>query len=299
MTMKTTIYSKVLWMAATALLIAGCDKGMIPTEDVADGQMRIEVKHPSLTRATETAFEKGDVIGLFATEYTDGVATPLQVSGNWANNVATTFDGSKWVPGKKVYWSDNTMDVYGYYPYMKPTSINEHLWSVQLDQSTAETADALSGYEASDFLWAKAAGVSQADGAATLQFAHRCSKLVVKLVKGVDYEGVFPSESELYIHNVVPTAVIDFTTGAVTKDMYSEPGTIKARRVDDETFEAIIVPQRIDTRRPFIEYVANGISFLLDDTFVFRAGKQHTINLTINANPDQIQVEIGGEIQGW
>ena len=299
MTMKTTIYSKALWVAAITLLMASCDKEMIPTEDVDDGQLRIEVKHPSLTRATETAFEKGDVIGLFATEYTDGVATPLQISGNWANNVATAFDGSKWVPGKKVYWSDNTMDVYGYYPYMKPTSINEHLWSVQLDQSTAETADALSGYEASDFLWAKATGVCETDGAATLQFAHRCSKLVVKLVKGADSEGVFPSESELYIHNVVPTAVIDFTTGAVTKDMYSEPGTIKARRVDDETFEAIIVPQRIDTRRPFIEYIANGISFLLDDTFVFRAGKQHTINLTINANPDQIQVEIGGEIQGW
>ena len=290
----------ILYIGMASLLMIGCDKNEayeMPTID--DGELRIEAQHPSATRATETAFEKGDIIGLFATEYTNGKATPLQISGNWANNVATTFDGSQWKPAKKIFWSDNAMDVYGYYPYMKPTSIDEHLWSVQPDQSTPETADALSGYEASDFLWAKATGVSQTDGAATLQFAHRCSKLVVKIVKGKDYQGVLPTESELYIHNVVPTATIDFTNGAVTKDMYGEPAVIKARRVDDETFEAIIVPQRVDTRRPFIEFIANGVSFLLEDTFVFRAGKQHTINLTINANPDQIQVEIGGEIQGW
>lgn len=296
MIMRT--YKSIL-IGAVALFMISCEKENLPAEEYDDGQLRIEVQHPSLSRATETAFEEGDVIGIYATEYTDGVSVPLQISGNWANNVATTFNGDDWNPSKKIYWSDNAMDVYGYYPYMKPTSIDEHLWSVQLDQSTPETAEALSGYEASDFLWAKTTGVSQTDGVATLQFAHRCSKLVIKLVKGPDYAGVFPTESELYIHNVVPTATIDLTTGAVTKYVYGEPGTIKARRVDDETFEAIIVPQRVDTRRPFIEYIANGVSFLLDDTFVFKAGKQHTINLIINANPDQIQVEIGGEIQGW
>ena len=295
-----TMKKNILYIGIASLLMVGCDKNEVYEESlVHDGELRIEAQHPSMTRTTETAFEKGDVIGLFATEYINGMAAPLQISGNWANNVATTFDGIQWNPAKKIFWSDNTMDVYGYYPYMKPTSIDEHLWSVQLDQSTSETAEALSGYEASDFLWAKATGVSQADGVATLQFTHRCSKLVVKIVRGKDYQGVLPTESELYIHNVVPTATIDFTNGAVTKDMYGEPAVIKARRVDDETFEAIIVPQRVDTRRPFIEFIANGVSFLLEDTFVFRAGKQHTINLTINANPDQIQVEIGGEIQGW
>lgn len=296
MIMRT--YKSIL-LGVVAFFMISCEKDNLPAEEYDDGQLRIEVQHPSLSRATETAFEERDVIGIYATEYTDGVSVPLQISGNWANNVATTFNGDDWSPSKKIYWSDNAMDVYGYYPYMKPTSIDEHLWSVQLDQSTPETAEALSGYEASDFLWAKTTGVSQTDGVATLQFAHRCSKLVIKLVKGPDYAGVFPTESELYIHNVVPTATIDLTTGAVTKYVYGEPGTIKARRVDDETFEAIIVPQRVDTRRPFIEYIANGVSFLLDDTFVFKAGKQHTINLIINANPDQIQVEIGGEIQGW
>ena len=285
-------------MISLALLAIGCENsGNTPV--VEDGVMQINVLHPSATRATETAFEKGDMIGLYATEYSGDVASPLQISGNWANNVATTYNGTTWIPAKKIFWSENKMDVYGYYPYMIPTSIDEHLWSVQLDQSTPETADALSGYEASDFLWGKATGVSQTDGNVQLEFKHRCSKLVVKLVKGADYSGVLPTESELYIHSTVPTATIDFVNGAVVKDIHGEMETIKARRVDDETFEAIIIPQRMETRRPFLEYIANGVSYLYEGTFVFKAGKQHTLELTINSNPDQIEIEVGGNVGDW
>ena len=289
---------KYIAIISLALLAMGCENND-NTIVVKDGVMQIEVLHPSATRATETAFEKGDMIGLYATEYSGDVASPLQISGNWANNVATNYDGNIWTPSKKIFWSENKMDVYGYYPYMIPTSIDEHLWSVQLDQSTPETADALSGYEASDFLWGKATGVSQTDGNVQLEFKHRCSKLVVKLVKGADYSGVLPTESELYIHSTVPTATIDFTNGAVTKYIYGDMETIKARRVDDATFEAIIIPQRMETRRPFLEYIANGVSYLYEGTFVFKAGKQHTLELTINSNPDQIEIEVGGNVGDW
>lgn len=285
-------------LVVATLLMVGCENSEdIPV--VEDGVMQIEVLHPSATRATETAFEGGDRIGLYATEYNGDVASPLQISGNWANNVATTYDGAIWTPAKKIFWSENRMDVYGYYPYMTPTSIDEHLWSVQLDQSTPETADALSGYEASDFLWGKATGVSQTDGDVQLEFKHRCSKLVVKLVKGKDYSGVLPTESELYIHSTVPTATIDFTNGAVTKYIYGEMETIKAKRVDDGTFEAIIIPQRMETRRPFLEYIANGVSYLYESTFIFKAGKLHTLELTINSNPDQVEIEVGGNVGEW
>ena len=285
-------------LTVATLLMVGCENSEdIPV--VEDGVMQIEVLHPSATRATETAFESGDKIGLYATEYNDDVASPLQISGNWANNVAVAYDGTVWNPAKKIFWSENKMDVYGYYPYMTPTSIDEHLWSVQLDQSTLETADALSGYEASDFLWGKATGVSQTDGDVQLEFKHRCSKLVVKLVKGKDYTGVLPTESELYIHSTVPTATIDFTNGAVTKYIYGEMETIKAKRVDDGTFEAIIIPQRMETRRPFLEYIANGVSYLYESTFIFKAGKLHTFELTINSNPDQIEIEVGGSVSEW
>ena len=283
-----------IWMAA--LMLASCDKAEEITVD--DGSIRFVMQHPSATRATETSFEQGDKIGLYLTEYTGETPALLQISGNWANNVAATLDGADWVTAKKIFWSDNRMDVYGYYPYMSPVSIDEQPFSVALDQSTERVGDRLGGYEASDFLWAKTEGVDQSEQTVTLQFSHRCSKLVIKLVKGSSYEGELPDNATVYVHSVVPTATIDFTTGAVTKDIFGEMATIKTRKVDNATYEAIVIPQRLESRRPFIEVVVNNVSYLLEDTFQFKAGMQHTLSLIINSNPDQVSVDIGGEIVG-
>lgn len=287
---------KIYLLAVTSLLLVNCNSENITMPE--DNTMRIEVLHPSVTRATETAFEFGDKIGLYASEY-DETSVPLQISGNWTNNVAVTYDGESWNPSKTIFWSEKKMDVYGYYPYMNPTSIKEHVWPIQLDQSTVDTETGMSAYEASDFLWAKATGVSKADDEVELQFNHRCSKLVVKLIKGSGYKGEFPDVSELLIHNTVPTAAINFTNGAVTKYVYGETATIKARKVSNDTFEAIVVPQRVESRRPFLEYIANDVSFLYESTFVFKAGKQHTLELTINSNPDQINIDISGKVENW
>ena len=290
---------KILYiLTAATLLIVNCESNEnIPVVD--DGAMRIEVLHPSATRATEAAFENGDVIGLYATEYSGDFAAPLQISGNWANNVATTFDGASWTPAKKIFWSENKMDVYGYYPYMTPTSIDEHHWSVQLDQSTPETADALSGYEMSDFLWAKAEGVSQDDGDVQLQFEHICSKLVIKLVKGETFEGDFPDNTVVYLHSTVPTATIDLEKGIVSKDIYGEATPIKAKRVSSDTFEVILIPQSIQSRLPFVEIEMNGIAYMTYDLFSYLPGVQYSVSITLNSSPEQIEIEVGGNVGDW
>lgn len=289
---------KYIALATLAFVIAGCENSdNIPI--VEDGVMQIEVLHPSATRATETSFENGDVIGLYATEYSGDFAAPLQISGNWANNVATTFDGASWTPAKKIFWSENKMDVYGYYPYMTPTSIDEHLWSVQLDQSTPETADALSGYEASDFLWAKAEGVSKEDVNVQLQFKHKCTKMVIKLVKGEAFTDEFPNDTEVYLHSTVPTATINFTTGNISKDIYGERQKIKARQVSIDTYEVILIPQSITENMPFIEVTMGGISYLTEDMFSYLPGVQYNVAITLNSSPEQIEVEIGGSVDNW
>ncbi|MFR3330879.1 MAG: fimbrillin family protein [Odoribacter splanchnicus] len=117
------------------LLCTACNKEHATTFP-DDGTMRFEMRHPA-TRATATTFEQGDRIGLYITEYDGCVATPLQISGNWANNVAAVLDGEVWTTARKIFWSGNKMDVYGYYPYMTPVSIDEHPFAVALDQSYA------------------------------------------------------------------------------------------------------------------------------------------------------------------
>ena len=161
--------------AMAALVMSSCTKSddeITPTSN----EMKFAAEYPT-TRATATAFESGDAMGVYVSQYDGEVAAPLQVSGNYANNVKSTFDGSKWVNSPAIYWADGKFDVFAYYPYDNPASVDEYKFSVALDQSTAETADALSGYEASDFLWAKATGISKMD-AVPLTFKHRMSKVV-------------------------------------------------------------------------------------------------------------------------
>lgn len=59
-----------------------------------------------------------------------------------------------------------------------------------------------------------------------------------------------PGKPELSIHNVVPTATTDFTTGAATEYLYKEMATVKALRMGDGTFESVrAVPQRHSPNR--------------------------------------------------
>ena len=281
--------------AMAALVMSGCTKS---DDEItpALNQMQFAAEYPT-TRATASAFEAGDAMGVYVSQYDGEVAAPLQVSGNYANNVKSTFDGSKWVNSSAIYWADGKFDVFAYYPYDKPASVDEYKFSVALDQSTPETTDALSGYEASDFLWAKATGISKMD-AVPLTFKHGLSKVVINLVKGEDYEGDIPAEAVVRIHNTVPAAIIDLATGIVTKNGYESAKSITTKKVSDGVYTAIVVPQRLENKLPLIEVLSHGVSYLVESKFVFRSGTQHTINLTLNNNPDKVKIEIGGELEG-
>ena len=294
--MKKIIYITMV----AALLIGGCTKSY--DEVFSSNEMRFAAQYASTTRATGSEFEVGDALGVFVTQYNGEMAVPLQISGNYANNSKSIFDGTNWSNSPAIYWDGDKpeakYDIFGYYPFDKPASVDEYLFTVALDQSTEATAEALSGYEASDFLWAKAEGVSQM-ATVPLTFKHRLSKIVVNLIKGEDYTGEIPTDAIVSIHNTVPAANIDLASGMVVMNSHAAPQSIRTKKVEDGVYTAIIVPQRLQTRRPFIEIVSEGVSYLVESSFVFRSGIQHTINITLNNNPDKVKIEIGGEIEGW
>ena len=287
----------IMLSVIVALVISSCSKNdeeFIPVSNL----MQFVVEYPS-SRATASAFETGDAIGVYVLQYDGETTSSLQVSGNYANNVKSTFNGTNWINSPAIYWDEGKFDVFAYYPYDKPTSVDEYNFSVALDQSTVETAEALSGYEASDFLWAKATSVSKMD-AVPLTFKHGLSKLVINLVKGDDYEGDIPAEAVVRIHNTIPTAIIDLATGIVTKNGYESAKSITAKKISNGVYTAIVVPQRLENKLPLIEVLSNGVSYLVESKFVFRSGTQHTINLTLDSNPDKVKIEIGGEnVEGW
>ena len=75
--------------------------------------------------------------------------------------------------------------------------------------------------------------------------------------------------------------------------------TITAHQDDEYSYSAIIVPQRVDNRMPLIEVVIKGVSYLFESKFQFKPGVEHLVNLTITENPEQVKIDIGGEIKGW
>lgn len=282
---------------AAALLLAACSSSEYEDATVGSREMKFSVDYPSATRATASAFEAGDAMGVYVTQYDGEQGVPLQISGNYANNSRTVFDGSTWQCTPPIYWADGKFDVYAYYPYDTPLSVDNYSFAVALDQSTPKTAEALGGYEASDLLWASAKGVSQMD-LVPLTFKHCLSRMVVVLQKGEDYSGDLPDDAVVRIHNTVPVADIDLSAGTAIKNSNESAQSITAHKDGLGLYSAIVVPQRLDTRRPLVEILASGVSYLIESSFVFKAGTQHTMTVTLNNNPDQVKIEIGGEIGG-
>ena len=241
-------------------------------------------------------------MGLYAVEYDGDEVASLQVAGNYINNEALTYNGSTWAGTRTLYWSENPCDFYAVYPYQPEVkSIDTYLFDITTDQSSPESEGALSGYEASDLMWAKAEKHSREDGAVKLQFKHMMSKVIVKLVKGEKYEGDLPEEIATHIYNTVTTAKVDFTHGSLERYELGEKKTISMRQTAPDTFEAIVVPQHIERRTPLVEITMEGIAYLLNYSVSFRPGYQHTITVTLNTSPEQekIEINIDGEIEDW
>ena len=301
---RTIICSLALLLALTA-----CQERSLQQDGPAR-EMKIAVLAPGVhTKVSAESFDADDRIGLFVTDYIEETTPmPLQTSGNRATNIAATFDGTAWDLAKIVYWGSGKSDVYAYYPYIENISeIDNQFFAVSEDQDTQRSEAGLGGYEASDLLWAKAEGVSSSGGAVTLPMKHLMSKLTVRIVAGEDYIGSLPSDASVLLHNTVTGARIDFAGGSVVKDPYSGAKSINMKKLGVRTsdgveavvFEAIVVPQMLETSVPLLEINSKSVSYLLEDSFNFRPGVAYTYTATLNTSTTAIKVEIGCEIEDW
>lgn len=295
--------TKLSYIVCIAGLIGLCGCNNSETTAVTDNNvMRFEMIHPSLamskasSRANDTGFDSGDSVGVYIATHN----APLQLAGNYVNNQRIDFNGTTWTPARTIYWDDGKYDVFAYYPY-KPvvSSVDNLSFTVATDQTTAKNGNTLGGYEASDFLFAKDTAVVASGNAVKLQYNHKMSRILVRLIKGEDYEGDLPETAEVYIHNTVPTATIDLNVGVATRYQYGTTQSIKAKPLGNNLYAAIIVPQRIDNSQPLIEVIAKGVSYLWESKFLFKPGVQHTVSLIIDKNPEQVKIDIGGEIENW
>ena len=297
---RMTLYNIYAACLGLALCLAGCgQEEMTEAGEQPADVMRFSLTHPdegARTRVTETHFEKDDRIGL----YVCTAEAPLEVGGNYVNNALLTFNGSAWHPEHPIFWNNGSYDVYAYYPQVSPvTSVDDLPFSVATDQQAAGNEQTPGGYEASDFLWASAKKQTADNEAVKLNFRHCMSKLTVRLVKGPDYDGDELPEAEVYVHNTVTEATVDLAVGIVTPAKFGKLHTVKAKAAGKDEYTAVLVPQRIANRVPLIEVVMKGVSYLVETNFRFKQGIHHTFTLIISKNPEQVKIEIGGELENW
>ena len=273
---------KTIFIAISILLLAACGKEATQEQNV----MRFQFGYPG-TRATATGFEANDAVSLYAVQWVGGVQYPLQIGGNYLNNEKITFDGIDWNPERTLYWADTPCDFYALYPYQASiTSIERSPFNLAADQNAND------GYEASDLLFAYAENKARTDGPVALQFKHMMSKIKVNLVKGPNFEGDIPNDVIAHIYNTITSCTVNLATGSVEKDAFGERKTLTMHKIDNEHFEAVVVPQNIEKRTPLIELTMGGIAYLLETSLSFRPGYAHTITVTLNTSPDQEQIEI-------
>ena len=260
----------------------------VPEQD----EIVLDMIHPhgAATRATETAFENSDKVGVYVT----AADAALQLGGNEVNNALLTYNGSSWAASRKVYWNNGKHNVFAYYPYSETVNdVEDYSFSVLEDQSTAKN------YTLSDFLWASATNVTASASPVKMQFAHKLSCVVVKLKKGDNFEGNIPNDAEVYIYSTVAKATVNLSTGDVAKDNYAGTSSIRCLKKSRTEYIACVVPQNITSRRPLVEVIVSGVSYLMEGKISLKPGYRHTLTVTLDKNPEKVKIDIGGEIGNW
>ncbi|MDY5034216.1 MAG: leucine-rich repeat protein [Prevotella sp.] len=271
-----------LYITLATLLPASCaDSGWLD----GDGErQKIElsgdIEQIAVTRANDSGFADGDVMGVYVVDYNGSSAGSLQVSGNRADNVRHTFDEAnrKWIPAYDIYWKDKHthIDVYGYYPCGNPESIGQYPFTVQRDQSTAGAGGDMGGYEASDFLWGKAEDVAPTTSVVRLTMYHRMACARVTLVEGSGFaEGEWAAtEKQVLVANLVREASINLADGTVrTNGGVEQTATIPAKTGDE--WRAIAVPQTVEAGTTMFSITIGGVpyKFSKNEAFTYTAGK--------------------------
>ena len=264
-----------------------------------------EIVQENKTRVNDSGFCDGDQIGIFITDYTPEGAGILQNEGNRADNVRHTFSESanRWIPSRDIYWKDTKthIDVYGFYPHSGVTDVNAQGFEVQLDQRTTAEQGKMGGYEASDFLWAKATDVAPPDRVITLKFGHKMSFIKVRLQMGSGWtaEEWAAAHKQVVLRNMVCKASVDMSTGEVTPVGGASERGITPYRVGDE-FRAVVIPQTLQANTPLftISVGESDTRFYkksVDETFM--GSKLHTYDLKVKKNTatGEIELESVGE----
>lgn len=296
-----------------ALLLGACSDDMFDAGSQLHGDDRIQlsgdIDQLAVTRVNDNGFCNGDVMGVYIVDYDGGTPGTLKASGNRGDNVRHTFDepNYKWNSAYDLYWKDKHthIDVYGYYPFANPESIDSYPFEVKRDQSKPSENGEMGGYEASDFLWGKVADVAPTTSVIRLPMKHRMANARVTLVEGSGFAaGEWAgTEKTVLAPNLIRKASINLADGTVTANGSVETTATMPSRLGNE-WRAIVVPQTVQAGVTLFSITIGGVpyKFAKNEAFTYMPSKMSNFSIRVDkkAGSGQYQLTLISEsITPW
>lgn len=291
--MKRVKHTLLYLLAAGAMLLTGCSDDFFGDKTEQHDSNRIQlsgdIDQLAVTRVNDNGFCNGDVMGVYIVDYEGNKPGTLKVNGNRGDNVRHTFDepNYKWNSAYDLFWKDKHthIDVYGYYPFANPESIEDYQFEVQKDQSKATENGEMGGYEASDFLWGKVSDVTPTTSVIRLPMAHRMSNARVTLIQGSGFaEGEWANLEKIVLTaNVARKASINLSTGEIkTAGAVENTMTIPSRTNDE--WRTIVVPQTVAAGTTLFSITIGGVpyKFTKNEAFTYVAGKMMNFGIKVD-----------------
>lgn len=291
--MKRVKHTLLYLLAAGAMLLTGCSDDFFGDKTEQHDSNRIQlsgdIDQLAVTRVNDNGFCNGDVMGVYIVDYEGNKPGTLKVNGNRGDNVRHTFDepNYKWNSAYDLFWKDKHthIDVYGYYPFANPESIEDYQFEVQKDQSKATENGEMGGYEVSDFLWGKVSDVAPTTSVIRLPMAHRMSNARVTLIKGSGFaEGEWANLEKIVLTaNVARKASINLSTGEIkTAGAVENTMTIPSRTNDE--WRTIVVPQTVAAGTTLFSITIGGVpyKFTKNEALTYVAGKMMNFGIKVD-----------------
>lgn len=291
--MKRVKHTLLYLLAAGAMFLTGCSDDFFGDKTEQHDSNRIQlsgdIDQLAVTRVNDNGFCNGDVMGVYIVDYEGNKPGTLKVNGNRGDNVRHTFDepNYKWNSAYDLFWKDKHthIDVYGYYPFANPESIEDYQFEVQKDQSKATENGEMGGYEASDFLWGKVSDVTPTTSVIRLPMAHRMSNARVTLIQGSGFaEGEWANLEKIVLTaNVARKASINLSTGEIkTAGAVENTMTIPSRTNDE--WRTIVVPQTVAAGTTLFSITIGGVpyKFTKNEAFTYVSGKMMNFGIKVD-----------------
>ena len=258
------------------LLVVSCGKESLPISPERQDDMTVSFLGnigPS-TRATDSNFETGDAIGVFAIEKTSSNPDGDILTSNHADNVKYSYSGGSFKGASTVIKQITFQRLMFYkaiYPYTS-SARNEFTFSVKTNQSYGDY------YTLSDLMTAEAGPTSSVTP--QLTFTHRLCDVLVN----VCFEEKPTGTAHLYFNNVKTSVKVNLNEN--TFETGSAAANVKAKPYGTNGFRMVLPPQTINKGTKLITLSIGSSSYTVttDEYITLRSERKHFFRLFVRKN---------------